>query len=149
MPLKQTHTYARRAKKIDIKLQTSVNTKPLNTLLTKFKRLGDSLRGIAKGIGGSFSPLNEIIGEFFRGGIWGVAAETVTRVFSAVFNSIKKKSEEAAKIAKEAHSERMKCLDEYAAAIDKVSAKRTATINQNLTRLSMFDPKFDFFHADN
>jgi hypothetical protein len=123
-------------KKVDIKFQTSANTKPLNTLLTKFKGLGDSLRGIAKGIGGAFSPLNEIIGEFFRGGIWGVAAETVTRIFSAVFNSMKKKSEEAAKAAKEAHSERMKCLDEYAAAIDKLSQKRTATINQNLKALN-------------
>lgn len=123
-------------KKVDIKFQTSVNTKPLNKLLTKFKGLGDSLRGIAKGIGGAFSPLNEIIGEFFRGGIWGVAAETVTRIFSAVSNLIKKKSEEAAKAAKEAHTERMKCLDEYSAAIDKLAQKRTAIINQNLKALN-------------
>ncbi len=127
------------AKEIDIKLKTTYDGKGGDQAKKHLNGIADSFSKIGEALGGANSNLGRFMQNFLKGGIWGAAAELVGYGIKKIqewFTASERAEKEAAKAAKEAHTERMKCLDEYSAAIDKLAQKRTATINQNLKALN-------------
>ena len=127
------------AREIDIKLKTTYDGKGGEQAKKHLNGIADGFSKIGEALGGANSNLGRFMQNILKGGIWGAAAELVGYGIKKIhewFTASERAEKEAAKVAKEAHAERMKCLDEYAAAIDKLAAKRTATINQNLKALN-------------
>lgn len=127
------------AKEIDIKLKTTYDGKGGDQAKKHLNGIADGFAKIGEALGGANSNLGRFMQNFLKGGIWGAAAELVGYGIKKIyewFTASERAEKEAAKAAKEAHTERMKCLDEYSAAIDKLAQKRTATINQNLKALN-------------
>jgi hypothetical protein len=127
------------SREIDIKLKATPETSGIIKFEGRLKGLGAAAAKLGEAFGGANSYIGRFIENLGRGSIWEIAALGIGAVWKKVeewWKASEVAEKEAAKAAKDANSERLKYLEEYSTAIDKLSQKRTATINQNLKALN-------------
>lgn len=106
-------------------------SRPAENAERGLKKFEIAAKGALKGIGGAFSS---VFGMFLQGGIWGAAAEAVTRVFSWACNKIKEDAERAAKRAARAFAEGLDEIRKSAAVVEKAFESSVSGIEKSISR---------------
>ena len=106
-------------------------SRPAENAERGLKKFEIAAKGALKGIGGAFSSVFEM---FLQGGIWGAAAEAVTRVFSWAWNKIKEDAEKAAKRAARAFAEGLDGIRASAEAVEKAFESSVSGIDKSISR---------------
>lgn len=127
------------AKEIDIKLKTTYDGKGGDKAKKHLNGIADSFSKIGEALGGANSNLGRFMQNFLKGGIWGAAAELVgygikkiQEWWQAEEKAAKEAAEAEAKMLKELHEKRMRCLDDYRKAYERTHSVRAKAITDEL-----------------
>ncbi len=96
-----------------------------------FKRLAEVAKGAARGIGGAFSGVFEMI---MQGGIWGAATMAVTAAFKWAWGKIREDAEREAKRTERAWKDGLASIRDGAAEIDAAYSKSMSSIDKSISR---------------
>lgn len=106
-------------------------TKPTEDAAKGFGKLADVAKGAARGIGGAFGSVFEM---FMQGGIWGAAAQAVTKAISWAWSKIRENAEKEAKRTERAWKDGLASIREGAAAVAKEFSSSMAAIDKSISR---------------
>ncbi len=123
------------AREIDIRLKTTADLAGFDRASARLKGIGAAAGRLGEAFGGANAYLGRFVQNLARGGVWGMAAELMGFCIRKVqeWRTASERAErEAAKAAKEANAERMRGLDEYSAALDRLAQRRNAAIGQSV-----------------
>ena len=119
-----------------------LNTKADPSGIVKFSGVLDGLGKVAGKVGEAFGGATSYIGQFgqnlLRGGIWEAGAALLGFVVKKVVEfatEAERAEKKAAEAARKANDERVKAVNEYAAALDKVAKAREASVSSGLKLL--------------
>lgn len=127
------------SKKIDIRLNTTANLSGVDKAKRSLSGIGDALGKLGSVLGGANSLLGDFFKNLAKGSVWQMGASAIGYAYKKIveyINAAKEAERQAAKEAKEATDERLKALNAYAAAADKLTQARSSSINQNLKSLN-------------
>ena len=105
--------------------------KPPNDAARGFRRLADVAKGAARGIGGAFSGVFEMI---MQGGVWGAAMMAVTTAFKWAWGLIRESAEREAKRTERAWKDGLASIREGAEEIDKAFASSISAADKSISR---------------
>lgn len=108
-----------------------VSAKPAEEAARGFGRLADVAKGAARGIGGAFSGVFEMI---MQGGVWGAATMAVTAAFKWAWGRIREDAEREAKRTERAWKDGLESIREGAAEIDKAFASSMSAADKSISR---------------
>lgn len=108
-----------------------VSAKPVEEAARGFGRLADVAKGAARGIGGAFSGVFEMI---MQGGVWGAAMMAVTTAFKWAWGQISEAAEREAKRTERAWKDGLASIREGAAEIDKAFASSISAADKSISR---------------
>lgn len=94
-------------------------------------RLSTVARSVAKGIGGQFARIGELLAS---GGIWGVASMALTSAFSFALRKVREDAEREAKRAAEAWKDGLESIKEGAAAVEEAYSRSMSSIDKAVSR---------------
>ncbi len=123
------------SKKIDIRLNSTANLAGVNKTKQSLNDLAGAVGKLGSVLGGSSSLVGEFLRNIIKGGIWQAGASALGYCYKKIIeytNAAKEAEVKAAQEAKEANDERLKALNAYAQAADKLTQARASSINQNL-----------------
>jgi len=96
-----------------------------------FKRLETVARSVAKGIGGQFARIGELLAS---GGIWGVASMAVTAAFKWAWGKVREDAEREAKRTERAWKDGLEAVKEGAAAVEAAFSRSMSSIDRGISR---------------
>lgn len=105
--------------------------KPPNDAARGFRRLADVAKGAARGIGGAFSGVFEMI---MQGGVLGAAMMAVTTAFKWAWGRIRESAEREAKRTERAWKDGLASIREGAEEIDKAFASSISAADKSISR---------------
>lgn len=105
--------------------------KPPDDAARGFGRLADVAKGAARGIGGAFSGVFEMI---MQGGVWGAATMAVTTAFKWAWGRIREAAEREAKRTERAWKDGLASIREGAEEIDKAFASSISAADKSISR---------------
>lgn len=105
--------------------------KPPDDAARGFGRLADVAKGAARGIGGAFSGVFEMI---MQGGVWGSATMAVTTAFKWAWGRIREAAEREAKRTERAWKDGLASIREGAKEIDKAFASSISAADKSISR---------------
>lgn len=110
---------------------STISPKPPDDASQGFKRLADVAKGAARGIGGAFSGVFEMI---MQGGVWGAATMAVTTAFKWAWGRIRENAEKEAKRTERAWKDGLASIRDGAAAIDAAFTKSMSSLDKSISR---------------
>ena len=113
------------------KAMSGVSAKPVEEAARGFGRLGEIARNVAKGIGGQFSRIGELLTQ---GGVWGIAGHVLIKAFEWTWGRIRESAEREAKRTERAWKDGLASIRDGAAEIDAAYSKSAASIDKSISR---------------
>lgn len=98
---------------------------------SSLRTLGDVAKGAAKGLGGTFNQLKEMLAQ---GGLWGAMAAVIGKAVSELWDYFKKKAEQAAKRAERVFKESIDSIRDGASEVEERFDAIGASIDRNISR---------------
>lgn len=119
------------AKQIEESWRRALSTMSPKPAEEGFKRLAEVARAAARGIGGAFSGVFEMI---MQGGVWGAATMAVTNACQWAWGRIRENAEKEAKRTERAWKDGLASIKDGAAAIDEAYSKSLSSIDKSISR---------------
>lgn len=110
---------------------SGMSAKPVEEAARGFRRLADVAKGAARGIGGAFSGVFEMV---MQGGVWGAATMAFTTAFKWAWGRIRESAEREAKRTERAWKDGLASIRDGVAEIDAAYSKSAASIDKSISR---------------
>lgn len=105
--------------------------KPVEEAGRGFSALAQAAKGAARGIGGAFGG---VFGMFLQGGIWGAAAQAVTKTITWAWTKMREGAEREAKRAERAWKDGLEAIRDGAAALEASFSSSMSALDRGVSR---------------